>query len=198
MDTNDLFIERLERINSKIKAYAHYFSSFDPIVDEDDLFQEVMVKLLERYHNEPEFLDNNDSYITCYAAWMMKNYVNHERNMYVKHVTDLETEEGEERFTLPSGHFPKPESQAVRSEVHAIAEGMPNQYRVIFDAITQGYGEQEVADILGISKGALHFRKHNMVETLKEAWRTPIGEREQVIRRMFEWPWAYGVVPEVV
>jgi RNA polymerase sigma factor (sigma-70 family) len=191
MDANDLFIERLERVNSKIKAYARFFAFIAPHVEEDDLYQEAMLKLYERYHNEPEFLDNNDSYITCYSAWMMKNYLNHERNMYVKHVTDLETEKGEERFTLPSGHFPKPESHAIRSEVHAIAEGMPNQYRVIFDATAQGFNEQEVADMLGLTKTALHWRKQHMVRTLKEAWRTVAAEREQVILRMHDWPSVY-------
>jgi RNA polymerase sigma factor (sigma-70 family) len=195
---NDLFVECLDRVEHKIRAYARFFAFIAPHVEEDDLFQEAMLKLLERYHAEPEFLSHNDSYISCYAAWMMKNYLNRERNMYVKRVADLENDKGEVLYTYPSSHFPRPESEAVRSEVHTIAEQMPEQYQVIYKATLQGYDEQEVADMLGISKCALHWRKHTMMETLKKAWRTPVGEREYIIHCMYEWPSVYDTSSENV
>jgi len=195
---NDLFVKCLDRVEPKIRRYARFFAFIAPHMEEDDLYQEAMLKLYERYQNEPEFMDKNDSYITCYSAWMMKNYLNHERNMYVKRVTDLETEQAEDQFTYPSGHFPRPEREAIRSEVHAIAEKMPDQYQVIFNATCEGYEEKEVAEMLGISKGALHFRKQSMVKTLKEAWRTPVREREEIIRCMYERRSVYKVSSENV
>lgn len=179
-DKNTQFTERMKRVDFKIRGYARFFAFIAPHVEEDDLYQEAMLKLYERYCQEPTFLENNDSYIWCYASWMMKNYLNHERNMYVKHVADLEPEYCDVPYL--QAYFPRPEPEAVRSEVRDIASQMPEQYRAIYAGIVEGYAMPEIADMLGLGKYALAQRKHNMVEALGKAWRSPQKEREHIIR----------------
>ena len=185
---NDLFMERMEEVDGKIRAYSLFFALRAPYTEEDDLYQEAMLKLYERFSKEPEFLNSTNSYIYIYAAWMMKNYLNRERNMYVKRVVDLDTKDDEVQHRYLTGHYPRPESEAVRSEVRSIAEKMPNQYRTIFDATVQGYELQEIADYLGITKSTIKWRKRCMIRRLRKAWRTPISARENVIQKMHDLP----------
>jgi RNA polymerase sigma factor (sigma-70 family) len=183
---NELFMQRISEVDYKIRAYARFFSFKSQILEEDDLYQEAMLKLLERYHAEPDFLNSTNSYIYVYAAWMMKNALNHEKNLYVKHIVDLaETEKGDIQL---SGHYPRPEDEAIRSEVHSIANQMPIPYQTIYHGTIQGFEPQELACMFGISSGALKWRKRNMVGILKQAWHTPKCDRESIIRRMDEWP----------
>jgi RNA polymerase sigma factor (sigma-70 family) len=183
---NQEFMERMNAVDSKIRAYARFFAFKAQFLEEDDLYQEAMLKLYERFCIEPDFLDNTNSYIWCYAAWMMKNALNHEKNMYVKHVVDLlETDKGDIQL---AGHYPRPEREAIRSEVRDIAKQMPEPYQTIYNATIQGYEPQELADMFSISSGALNWRKRNMIEILKQAWHTPIRDRENIIRRMDDWP----------
>jgi len=182
-DKNTQFTDRMKRVDFKIRGYARFFAFIAPHVEEDDLYQEAMLKLYERYCQEPTFLENNDSYLWCYASWMMKNYLNHERNMYVKHVTDLEPE----YCVVPylQAYFPRPEPEAVRSEVREIASQMPYEYRTIYDGIVQGYEMWEIGDKLHLRKDALSHRKRKMIDTISKAWRVPQSERKLVLREMY-------------
>ena len=183
---NDLFMERMEEVDGKIRAYSLFFALRAPYTEEDDLYQEAMLKLYERFSKEPEFLNSTNSYIYIYAAWMMKNYLNRERNMYVKRVVDLDTKDDEVQHRYLTGHYPRPESEAVRSEVRSIAEKMPNHYKIIYNGTVQGYKLQEIADFLNIPKTTLKWRKRVMLGRLQKAWRTPISTRANVMREMHE------------
>ncbi|MDD1751841.1 MAG: sigma-70 family RNA polymerase sigma factor, partial [Methanotrichaceae archaeon] len=187
---NEVFMKRMEAVDYKIRGYARFFSYKSQILEEDDLYQQGLLKLYERFCIEPGFIDNTDSYIWCYAAWMMKNYLFHEFNLYVKHVTDLEPEKCDTPFLR--SYIPHPEPEAVRSEVRSIAEQMPHPYRTIFDAIVQGYEPEEIAEKLGISKSALKWRKHTMLEKLGKAYHVPAVERVKIIREMYEYPSVKG------
>jgi DNA-directed RNA polymerase specialized sigma24 family protein len=183
---NQEFMERMKAVDHKIRAYARFFAFKAQFLEEDDLYQEAMLKLYERFCLEPDFINNNNSYIWCYAAWMMKNALTHEKNMYVKHIVDLaETEKGDIQL---SGHYPSPEGEAIRSEVHSIANQMPMQYQTIYNGTIQGFEPQELACVFGISSSALNCRKRNMIEILTQAWHTPIKDRQEIIRRMNLWP----------
>jgi RNA polymerase sigma factor (sigma-70 family) len=187
--SNQQFMDRMNVVDHKIRAYARFFAFKAQFLEEDDLYQEAYLKLLERYHAEPDFLNSTDSYIYVYAAWMMKNLLNHENNMYVKHIVDIpETDKGDQQYSYPKGDYPPPESEAIRAEVHGIACQMPAVYRIIYDATVQGYEPEEIADLLGISKCRLNWRKSAMIDILNHAWSTPLKDREHVIRRMDKWP----------
>jgi hypothetical protein len=73
METNnEQFMDRIKEVESKIRAYARFFAFKSTLLDEDDLYQTAMLKLLERYYVDPGFLNSNNSYIACFASWMMK------------------------------------------------------------------------------------------------------------------------------
>jgi hypothetical protein len=106
---NQEFMERMNAVDSKIRAYARFFAFKAQFLDEDDLYQEAMLKSLEHSHAEPGFLNNINSNISMEAAWMLQNAILHERNLYVKQIVDLaENEKGD---TQLSGHSSRPESE---------------------------------------------------------------------------------------
>ena len=183
---NDKFMERIKQIDGKLRSYSRLLAYRSGFMEADDLYQEALLKLYERYVSEPDFFSNNNSYLWCYGIWMMKNAVNHERYIWINKVTNLETERGERpRLT---NHFPNPENEVIREEVRDIARQMPKQCQIIFNGTIQGYEPQELAYIFGISSGALKWRKRNMIGILKQAWHTPIKDRERIIRQMDRWP----------
>lgn len=181
------FMEMLERVSPKIHRFAGYLASKSDHLTPGDCYQEAVLKMWERYLDEPDFLSHSDTYFTTFTAWAMKNLVNRERNMWSKRIACLETEDGEQYSHL-TGHYPRPEREAVRSEVRSIAEKMPNQYKIIYNGTVQGYKLQEIADFLNIPKTTLKWRKRVMLGRLQKAWRTPIGARGNVIREMHELP----------
>jgi len=182
---DEKFLETIERINPKLKFYCQHLSFCSKIVESDDLYQEALLKLLERSRTDPMFLDQNDSYVICYGVWMAKNYINHQRNLFYKKVTEEDDLDlGEPEYHLRVNHAPNPEAETVKNEIHQIAEGMPEQYRTIFDATVQGYGSDEIASMLKMGKYAYARRKKIMVETLGKAWRAPQSERKHIIREM--------------
>ncbi len=75
---NEEFMQRMNAVDSKTRAYARFFDFKAQILEPEYLYQQAMLKLYERFCIEPDFLNNTNSYIWCYAAWMMKNYLNHE------------------------------------------------------------------------------------------------------------------------
>ena len=152
---NERFMQRMNAVDSKIRAYARFFAFKAPFLEAEDLYQEAMLKLYERFCIELAFLNNTNSYIWCYAAWMMKNALTKENNLYVKRVVGLENENGDVQHCYVTGHIPRPEVEAIRSEVRGIANQMPEQYRTIFDATVQGYELDEIGDMLHITKSAL-------------------------------------------
>ena len=179
---NERFMERISAVESKIRAYARFFAFRATFLDEDDLFQIAMLELLERYHKDPQFLSQNNSYIWCYASWMMKNALNHERALYANKIVDLEPEMCD--TPLPIGYFPRPESETIKSEVRDLVREMPEQYRTIYDSLIEGFDSQEIGEMLGIGKWAYERRKKILIDKLGKAWRAPKSEREHIIREM--------------
>jgi RNA polymerase sigma factor (sigma-70 family) len=179
---NEMFVERIQQIDGKLRSYSRYFAFLAGFLEADDLYQEALLKLYERYVSEPDFLSNNNSYLWCFGVWMMKNAVNHERYVWVNKISEIEGEDGERpRLT---NHFPRPENVAIRDEVRAIASEMPEHYQSLYRAIAEGYQMQEIAPMFGVSKWTLTQRKRTMVDRLGKAWRVPPNEREQFIRDM--------------
>jgi RNA polymerase sigma factor (sigma-70 family) len=177
---HDKFMERMEQIHNKLASYSRYFAIQAGFVEADDLYQEAMLKLWERYCKEPDFLANNNSYLTWFGLWMMRNLTNHVRYTWVNKVTDLETERGERpRLT---NRFPRPENEAIREEVRDIARQMPSFYQGLYNAFAEGYQTKEIAARYKVSKWTINSRRNKMIQTLSNAWRVPPNEREQFIR----------------
>jgi len=182
---DNLFMETLERINSKLKFYCQHLSWCSKIVEEDDCYQEAVLKMLERSRIDPEYLNQNDSYITWYGIWMVKNYINHQRNLFYKKITEEDDLDlGEPDFHLRVNHAPKPENETVKLEVHLLAEGMPDGYKCIFENIVEGYSSEEIMKKMKIGGRTLRKRKETMVKVLGEAYHAPLNQKEEIIKNM--------------
>ena len=173
------FMQTLERIDRKLRFYAQHLSWVSKIVEADDLFQEGTLKLLERSRIEPEFLDQNDSYVLCYAVWMMKNYTNHLRSLFYKKVADQDDLDHENpEFHYRVNHAPSPEKETMRLEIHQLAEGMPTMYQTLFREICDGFSPEEITQESHISRGTYFWRRERMISVLKKAYVAPLGKKK--------------------
>jgi len=117
-DCDEKFMRTIERINPKLKFYCQHLSFCPKIVEADDLYQEALLKMLERSRTDPEFLNQNDSYVTCYGVWIAKNLINHQRALFYAKVSDENyLDFGEPEYHLRVNHAPAPESETVKAEV---------------------------------------------------------------------------------
>jgi RNA polymerase sigma factor (sigma-70 family) len=181
---HDKFMERIDQIYDKLYSYSRYFANEAGFVEADDLLQESLLKLWERYCKEPDLLTNNNSYITWFGLWMMRNLTNHVRYTWVNKIADLETEKGDIQRSYPKGHYPSPEGEAIREEVRDIARQMPSFYQGLYNAFAEGYETKEIAARYKVSKWTINSRRNKMIQTLSEAWRVPPNERNQFIQDM--------------
>ena len=180
----DLFMERMKEIDSKIRAYARFFAfKAQNILEADDLVQTAYLSLFERFTKEPEFIGQNNSYISCYAAWMMKNALNHESALYSRRVTDLNPEFSEVPYLQAS--LPRPEPEAVRSEVRDIASQLPEEYQAVYTRLVEGYDLEEIGDVLGISKFKASRVKQEMIHAISLAYQLPRDRRQLMIRELY-------------
>ena len=69
---NNKFMERIQQIDDKLRSYSRYFAYKAGFLEPDDLYQEALLKLYQRYTSEPDFFSYTNSYLWCYGVWMMK------------------------------------------------------------------------------------------------------------------------------
>jgi DNA-directed RNA polymerase specialized sigma24 family protein len=113
----------------------------------------------------------------------MKKYINHQRNLFYKLVTDeADLEFAEPEFHMRTNHSPKPENEAMKLEVHQLAENMPTEYKNMFRKIVDGYHWEEIAQQMQISKGSYFWKRERMVRVLNDAWSAPLYKKDAIIK----------------
>jgi DNA-directed RNA polymerase specialized sigma24 family protein len=142
-----------------------------------------MLKLYERYNADPSLLEQNNSYLACFASWMMKNALNHESALYAKRVTDLNPEFCEVPYL--QAFFPRPEPEAVRSEVRDIAGQLPEEHQAVYTRLVEGYDLEEIGEALGISKFKASRVKQEMIHAISLAYQLPRDRRQLMIRELY-------------
>jgi RNA polymerase sigma factor (sigma-70 family) len=182
---DDKFMEILERIDPKLKFYARHLSWTSKTEEADDLYQQMLLKLLERSRIDPEFLNQNSSYILCYATWMAKNFIKHEKSLYYRKITEDDSLEFvDPEFQLHLNHPRKPETEAENQEIHDLAGSMPYSYRNLFKQIVAGFQWQEIAQKMRITRDSFFWKRERMIKTLHYAWSSPWGRKNEIVQSL--------------
>ena len=182
---DDKFLETLERINPKLKFYCQHLAWCSGIIESDDCYQQSLLKMLERSRTDPEFLNQNDSYVICYGIWMAKNFVNHERNLYHKKIVDQDSlDHGEPEFHYRVNRTPNPEAETAKLEVRRLAENMSDGYQYLFKKIVEGYSVAEISQQMQISKWTYFSKKGKMIRVINTAWSAPMSRKNSIMKEL--------------
>lgn len=132
----------------------------------EDILQEIVLKLLERAHQDPTFASRSDKELLIFAQWRGRHLAEKGR-IYTGYVQEEEylSNDGVEisNFEFIAGDDPNPEHACIEleelEELERIAATLDPTNRRIVRMLYQGYSSVEIAAHLGVTKGAVSQRK---------------------------------------
>lgn len=133
----------------------------------EDILQEIVLKLLERAHQDPTFASRSDKELLIFAQWRGRHLAEKGRiyTGYVQEEEYLSNANGVEisSFEFIAGDDPNPEQACIELEeleaLERIAAALDPTNRRIVRMLYQGYSSVEIAAHLGVTKGAVSQRK---------------------------------------
>jgi len=148
--------DRIVELQSYLRrraAWLHY-TKF-PTVPVDEIIAEANLAILERAADDPDFLNQSNSYVTNHGLWRAGDA--HRRVLRYEPDTLLDDEDTGLADTLPAPEADLDLSVAVRE---ALAK-LDDTARTVAIMLTQGYKKAEIARHLGIKKQSIswHCRK---------------------------------------
>ncbi len=166
--------ERIEALQPRLKARANRI--YSPCHDQEDIFQEMVVALLEKAAREPGFADQTDAYLLNYATWVGGKR-NAEKaftyNRYVLSEGAVQNDEGDETSTLEfiPASTPTPEEAAISDEdSRRFLEGIENltaEQQKIVVMLYLDYNQTEISRRLGVTRQAICERKKTLAKDLR-------------------------------
>jgi DNA-directed RNA polymerase specialized sigma24 family protein len=153
----------LEGLEDRIKGAAcNVAQSWG--ADADDVEQEMVLAILERYEEEPEFLQQTDAYVVNYGAWKARDVLKHEACQFNREVEDspVEDDDGITLLDLADQQDPWAEisvSLAVREAI----ENLDDTNRQIALGLAAGYAVPEIADEIGMTRQAVYYHMRNHI-----------------------------------
>ncbi|MFA5320370.1 MAG: sigma-70 family RNA polymerase sigma factor [Candidatus Omnitrophota bacterium] len=145
--------ELLKRLSPRLKGITHKLNGKFTFFNEDDLFQEALIRLWQEFERGRLF-DKTDSYILQGCYFHLKNYI---RKTYDKKNTLsleellLDDDTGEDRLSCLSSPAPFGYLHAHIVEEEMISACRDERENAIFRLSLQGFTVREIAAELGIS-----------------------------------------------
>jgi RNA polymerase sigma factor (sigma-70 family) len=148
------FEELTGRISAKLRGLIYKIRFASSFVDEDDLYQEAVSHLWQRFRRG-ELGDKNESYILKSCYFHLKNYQRTELERFAI-ARPLEKDQEEEDAADPLEFIPQEgdtlEYLNARVLVHDIQNnGLTKREKEVFNLLLEGLTVREVGNRLGIS-----------------------------------------------
>jgi RNA polymerase sigma factor (sigma-70 family) len=167
---SDPITARLDALAPRLRRKASALQSGSPEHDADDLYQEMVLALLERAARSPAFADQADAYLLQYAEWTARHACEKSRT-YTRIVGEDDDPAGSRptTFDLLPAHEPSPEAACIHTEqiealARAVSELAPRD-QVIVKMIYLGHQEVDIARHLNVSKSAVSHRKRAIAQS---------------------------------
>lgn len=171
--------ETITNLTPRLQRKARKYAASAPGQDADDIYQEMMLSLIERANEEPEFLDQTEAYITNHCEWTGGRHVATKSRIYSKYVEaepETTNDEGEaidwvETLIFDNGN--NPERQLLRKEQTAKLQeaiktlGQDNQ--MVVKMLFEGRKQKEIAAAMHITPAAVSQRKTYIASQLRAA-----------------------------
>jgi len=175
---NAAVASKIEKISPKVRQIARIVANASPEHDADDIFQESVLWLLEQEEKDPSIVEQTDAYVIWGATTTGGKHAARASRTYTKYVHSepaVEQDEDEENIdwieTL-ADNSNNPEEVFIENEeishlAEAITQLTPANQKLV-TMLYNGYSQNEIADALGISKGAVSQRKATVERQLAE------------------------------
>lgn len=127
----------------------------------EDIEQEITLAIMERYVDDPDWIDNGPAYVVNYGAWRAQNWLRHQ--LWGGIVEDEVLESGE---TLLE-QAPAPSENPIQTIwITTALDSLDEQTRQIANAFAAGYTVREIAQRIGVSRQTVCNRKLNIAVAL--------------------------------
>jgi RNA polymerase sigma factor (sigma-70 family) len=148
--------------------------STSTVFDAEDLFQQMIVTLLERDAADPNFSKQNDSYILDAGRKAVCLPALKRARIEVKYtLAEPVTEDGEYFFDTIAGPGVNPEAAVIRlEEVKALAKAtrsLTKRETEVIGLIASGVPSKTIAADFGINKAAVSIHRSNAIRKFQEA-----------------------------
>ena len=160
--------ERIEKLTSRLQFKAAAIANqVNTGTTPEDVFQHMVLALIERAKQAPEFAEQTDAYLMQYATWKAQNKVQANRT-YTRYVGDdgviVAEDDGDEitEIELRSADTWTPEDAFIKSETDkellAVLSSLSLENQKVVKMLYTGYTKAEIADSLKISRAAVSQR----------------------------------------
>jgi RNA polymerase sigma factor (sigma-70 family) len=160
--------ERIEKLTSRLQFKAAAIANqVNTGTTPEDVFQHMVLALIERAKQAPEFAEQTDAYLMQYATWKAQNKVQANRT-YTRYVGDdgviVAEDDGDEitEIELRSADTWTPEDAFIKSETDkellAVLSSLSVDNQKVVKMLFTGYSKAEIADSLKISRAAVSQR----------------------------------------
>jgi RNA polymerase sigma factor (sigma-70 family) len=167
---------RLASLEARLRRRSWFLNA--PSQTHDDLYQIMVLALLEKNLSDPNFINQNDTYWLKYATWQAKHACNADYT-YLKYVDedganiDAESEELVLETELATDRKPTPEQLVASREfwmaITATAKMLSQQNRQVIHMVVLGYSKQEIADALHITRQTVNDHTKTIANALRKA-----------------------------
>lgn len=169
------FEDYLKEASGKIKAMIHKIHIASSFLGEEDLYQEAVTHLWQRF-NQGELGDKNTSYIVKGCYFHLKNYQRTALEKFNLLEEPEENEEGEER---PGALDLFADSENPRERINANLfiwdlknNGLTKREKEVIDLMLQGLTVREIASCIGVS----HVRVVALTKQIREKYQIKYRE----------------------
>jgi RNA polymerase sigma factor (sigma-70 family) len=179
--TSQLVAEKIEKITPALARKAQYLANASPEHDANDLYQEGVLRVLERGESDPTFCEQKDQYVIWDAVHSGCKRAARKSRTYGKYVEPepkaySDEDEDIDWIETLADTSSNPEDQFIQSEEltrlsGAISTLSPENQKII-GMLYQGYSQNEIAATLGIGKSAVSQRKATIEKQIGQwlAW----------------------------
>jgi RNA polymerase sigma factor (sigma-70 family) len=160
--------DRIEKLTSRLQLKAAVIANqLNTGTTPEDVFQHMVLALIERAKQTPEFAEQTDAYLMQFATWKAQNKVQANRT-YTRYVGDdgviVAEDDGDEitQIELETAETWTPEDACVQSETEkellAVLSSLSLENQKVVRMLYTGYSKAEIADSLKISRAAISQR----------------------------------------
>ena len=147
----------LEALMPRIRGAAHNIAR-QRGDNPDDVEQEIILAILERYTVEPEFLDQTAAYIVQHGAWKASGYVR---------MSDRIEDHDVYADFGPAVTSTNPwRGVDLRLDLQQAMAGLSERDQQIATDLAAGYTPREIGPDLGISYRTVYNRMHRMADAM--------------------------------
>ena len=153
---------------ARIRGAAHNIA-FQYHADPDDVEQDIVLAILERYAGEPGFLQQTDAYIVNFGAWRARDMLGRQTRQHNREIEDEPLGDDDGATVLEMVEVDSwPEVEMGMAIRQALA-GMDEQDRQICNGLAGGYSTREIAPAVGVCLKTVYNRMNGPIAEALEA-----------------------------